>query len=43
VDPVTQRRVLKDSAQFYRAVALANAIGDDVPAIRAAPAAAATP
>jgi beta-glucosidase len=43
VDPVTQRRVLKDSAQFYRAVALANAIGDDVPAIRAAPSAAATP
>jgi beta-glucosidase len=29
VDPVTQRRTPKDSAQYYRAVAIANAVPDD--------------
>jgi len=31
VDPVTQRRTPKDSAQFYRAVATANAVPDVAP------------
>ncbi len=38
VDPVTQRRVPRESAFHYRAVAVANAIPDETPTPRATPA-----